>query len=104
MYDVIVVGGGIIGLATGRALLKRSPQTRLLLLEKEPLLAAHQTRRNSGVVLSGIYFRPGSLKARLCVEGGGRLLQFCKERGIATRRVGKVIVAVEAREIGRASW
>src|SRR3990167_3979701 len=87
MFDVIVIGGGIIGLATGRALLKRSPKTRLLLLEKEPQLATHQTGRNSGVVHSGIYYRPGSLKARLCVEGGGRLLQFCKERGIATRRV-----------------
>ena len=99
MFDVIVIGGGIIGLATGRALLKRSPKTRLLLLEKEPQLATHQTGRNSGVVHSGIYYRPGSLKARLCVEGGGRLLQFCKERGIATRRVGKVIVAVEEREL-----
>lgn len=99
MFDVIVIGGGIIGLATARAILGRSPHTRLLLLEKEPKLAAHQTGRNSGVIHSGIYYRPGSLKARLCVEGGRRLMQFCEERGIATRRVGKVIVAAEEREL-----
>lgn len=99
MFDVIVIGGGIIGLATARAILRRSPHTRLLLLEKESRLAAHQTSRNSGVIHSGIYYRPASLKARLCVEGGARLRQFCDERGIPTQRVGKVIVAVEEREL-----
>lgn len=88
-----------MGLATARAILLRSPHTKLLLLEKEPRLAIHQTGRNSGVIHSGIYYRPGSLKARLCVEGARRMQRFCEEHQIPSRRVGKVIVAVEEREL-----
>src|SRR3972149_3120075 len=71
-YDVVIVGGGIVGLATGLALLDRLPELRLVVLEKEPRVGSHQTGHNSGVLHSGIYYRPGSLKARLCREGGAR--------------------------------
>ncbi|MBI4353784.1 MAG: L-2-hydroxyglutarate oxidase [Candidatus Omnitrophica bacterium] len=99
MFDIVVIGGGIIGLATAREILQRSPTTKLLLLEKEPQLATHQTGHNSGVIHSGVYYRPGSLKARLGVEGARRMRQFCEEHGIPSQRVGKVIVAVEEREL-----
>ncbi len=99
MYDVIVIGGGVIGLATARAVLLRSPHTKLLLLEKEAQLATHQTGHNSGVIHSGVYYRPGSLKAHLCVDGGRRMTQFCDEHQIPYQRVGKAIVAVEEREL-----
>jgi len=101
VYDVAIVGGGIIGLATARARVQRFPHRRLLLLEKESRLAAHQTGRNSGVIHSGIYYRPGSLKATLCVEGARRLTAFCEARGIPHQRVGKVIVAVADEELPR---
>jgi len=100
-YDVVIIGGGIVGLATGRALLQRSPHVRLLLVEKEARLASHQTGRNSGVVHSGIYYRPNSLKAALCRDGAQRLTAFCHERGLPYRRCGKVIVAVEPDELSR---
>ena len=97
-YDVAVVGGGIVGLATADALLTRHPALQLLLLEKEPRLAAHQTGHNSGVIHSGIYYRPGSLKASLCVRGAQRLTAFCDAHQIPYQRCGKVIVAVEEDE------
>lgn len=100
-YDVAVIGGGIIGLSTARAILRGLPSLRLVVLEKEPRLAAHQTARNSGVIHSGIYYRPGSLKARLCVTGARLLAEFCEARGIPLRRCGKLIVAVDAREVPR---
>jgi L-2-hydroxyglutarate oxidase LhgO len=100
-YDVAIVGGGILGLATARALLERAPRARLLLLEKEPKLAAHQTGHNSGVIHSGIYYRPGSSKARLCVEGGRLMAQFCEAHGITVDRCGKVIVATTEAELPR---
>ena len=100
-YDVTVVGGGIVGLATARALLKRAPGLRVLLVEKEPRLAAHQTGHNSGVVHSGIYYCPGSLKAQLCREGSRRLAEFCETHHIAYRRCGKVIVATTPDELPR---
>lgn len=99
MYDVAVIGGGIVGLATGRELLSRRPGLRLLLLEKEETLAAHQSSRNSGVIHSGIYYRPGSLRARLCREGGVALREYCDTHAIAWRRTGKLIVAVEEPEL-----
>lgn len=99
--DIAVIGGGIVGLATALALTEESPGLRLALLEKEPRLADHQTGHNSGVVHSGIYYAPGSRKARLCVEGARRLVEFCGENGVTVRRTGKVIVAVTGEELPR---
>jgi len=101
-YDVIVVGGGIVGLATARALLHSRPDLRLLVVEKESEIATHQTGRNSGVVHSGIYYRPGTMKARLAVEGRVAMVQFCAEQGIAHETCGKVIVALDDAELARA--
>jgi len=97
-YDCIVVGGGIIGLATAREILRRTPAARVAVLEKEPALARHQTGHNSGVIHTGVYYRPGSLKARLCVEGRAALLRFCDAKRIPYALPGKLIVAVEERE------
>ena len=80
--DIAIIGGGIVGLATALALTDRYPRARLVLLDKEPKLAAHQTGHNSGVIHSGIYYKPGSLKARLCVEGARLMKAFCTEHGI----------------------
>ncbi len=99
--DVAIVGGGIVGLATARALRERAPHARLVILEKEPKLASHQTGHNSGVIHSGIYYRPGSAKARLCVEGKHLMLQFCEKHGIRVDRCGKVIVATSDAELER---
>ena len=88
-----------MGLAAARALIKEHPGTRLVILEKEPRLAMHQTGRNSGVIHSGIYYRPGSLKAKLCVRGARLLEDFCDAHRIPYRRCGKVIVAVDAKEV-----
>ena len=97
--DVVIVGGGIVGLATASALLDRSPGLRVTILEKEDRVGQHQTGRNSGVIHSGIYYRPGSLKAALCREGSQRLIRFCDERGIAYALPGKVIVATDVDEL-----
>lgn len=97
-YDWVVVGGGIVGLATAREILLRSPSLRVALLEKEEALARHQTGHNSGVIHTGVYYRPGSLKARLCVEGRAALLRFCDAKGISYSLSGKLIIAVEERE------
>ncbi|MCW3001900.1 MAG: lhgO [Conexibacter sp.] len=99
--DVAVVGGGILGLATARELQRRDPDARIVVLEREDAVARHQTGRNSGVAHAGIYYAPGSLKARLCVEGVRELYAFCEEHGIAHERCGKVIVALERSELGR---
>jgi L-2-hydroxyglutarate oxidase LhgO len=98
-YDIAIVGGGILGLATGRELLLRHPHLRLVLLEKEPALAMHQTGHNSGVIHSGIYYKPGSLKAKLCTEGRKLLWEYCDRKQIEYRSVGKLIVATEKREL-----
>jgi L-2-hydroxyglutarate oxidase len=98
-YDVAVVGGGIVGLATAREILLRLPQTRVVVVEKERALARHQTGHNSGVIHSGVYYRPGSLKARLCVEGRAALLRFCDAKGIPYELTGKMIVAVAEEEL-----
>ena len=100
-YQVVIIGGGIVGLATALALLERHPQTRLAVIEKEPALATHQTGHNSGVIHSGIYYRTGSLKARLCLEGGRRLIDFCRDHGIPFNVCGKVIVATNEGEVER---
>ncbi|MEO2030698.1 MAG: L-2-hydroxyglutarate oxidase [Planctomycetaceae bacterium] len=93
--DVVIVGGGIIGLATAWQLIEQSPKSRVVLLEKEASLASHQTGRNSGVIHSGIYYKPGSLRARNCREGKKALEAFCSEYGVAWEQTGKVIVATE---------
>ncbi|HSA92852.1 MAG TPA: FAD-dependent oxidoreductase, partial [Terriglobales bacterium] len=98
MYDVLIIGGGIVGLATAFELARRQPNLRVIVLEKEPTLAAHQSGHNSGVIHSGIYYRPGSLKARLCVEGAAAMLAFCREHGIPHQVCGKLVVATNPEE------
>lgn len=98
IYDVAIIGGGIVGMATAMALTNQA-HTRLIVLEAEDHLAAHQTGHNSGVIHSGIYYKPGSLKARNCVEGRLALYQFAEEHNIVHDRCGKVIVATEEKEL-----
>jgi L-2-hydroxyglutarate oxidase len=98
-WDVVVIGGGIVGLALARAALARQPGMKLLVIEKEQQLAAHQTGHNSGVVHTGVYYRPGSLKARLCAAGARRMIAYCRERGLPIAVPGKVIVARRASEL-----
>ncbi len=100
-YDVAIIGGGIIGLATARALLERAPTARVVVLEKEAHPGMHQTGHNSGVIHSGIYYRPGSYKAKLCVEGKGLMREFCATHGIPVVDCGKVIVATREDELPR---
>jgi (S)-2-hydroxyglutarate dehydrogenase len=97
--DFVVVGGGILGLAVARELLDRHPEASLCVLERENRLAAHQTSHSSGVIHAGIYYAPGSLKARLCVEGARLLYAYCDDRGIEARRNGKLIVAADEGEL-----
>ena len=100
-FDVVVIGAGIVGLATARALLSKRPALRLAVLEKEDRPGTHQTGHNSGVIHSGIYYKPGSLKARLCTEGKRKLEQYAGERGIPFVACGKLIVALDDGELPR---
>lgn len=100
-YDIVMIGGGIIGLATALALVERAPGLRLAVLDKEARLASHQSSHNSGVIHAGIYYTPGSEKARLCVHGVRLLRAFCDEHGIRYDRCGKVIVATTPDELPR---
>lgn len=100
-FDIAIVGGGIVGLATAHRLLQARPGLRLAVLEKEPELARHQSDHNSGVIHTGIYYRPGSLKATLCREGKATLERFAAEHGIAFRRPGKLVVALDDSELPR---
>ena len=100
-YDVLIVGGGIVGLAVALEITKRFPRLRLLLLEKEDRVGQHQSSHNSGVIHSGVYYQPGSLKARLCVEGARAMVEFCREHGLPHEVCGKVIVATQAEELPR---
>ena len=104
VQDIVIVGGGIVGLATALALVERLPGAGVVVLEKEPELARHQTGRNSGVIHSGLYYRPGSLKARTCVAGARLLIEFCQAHGIPHRITGKLVVAVEPEELPRLEW
>ncbi len=99
--DVLVIGGGIVGLSTAYALTRAAPGTRVTVLEKEHALARHQTGRNSGVIHSGIYYRPGSLKARFAVEGAAEMVKFCAEWGIPYEVTGKLVVATAREELPR---
>ena len=101
MYDVAVIGGGIVGLATAQEVLERSPASSVVVLEKEDELAQHQTSHNSGVIHSGLYYRPGSLKARICRTGVEKLTAFCDAEGIPYERSGKVVVAADESERSR---
>jgi (S)-2-hydroxyglutarate dehydrogenase len=98
--DVAVVGGGILGLAVARELLIRRPRTSLCVLEREHALASHQSARNSGVIHAGIYYAPGSAKARLCVQGARELYDYCERHGIRHERCGKLILATDRGELG----
>lgn len=98
-YDLAIVGGGIVGLATAREFLLRQPDLQVVVLEKEPEIARHQSGHNSGVIHTGIYYAPGSLKAKACVEGHRRMIEFCQERDIPFELCGKVIVALDESEL-----
>jgi L-2-hydroxyglutarate oxidase LhgO len=99
--EIAIIGAGIVGLATGLEFTSRFPGISLAVIEKEPVVAGHQTSHNSGVIHSGIYYRPGSLKAQLCVEGANALMNFCRENGVDYETCGKVIVATTPKELPR---
>ena len=99
--DIAIVGGGIVGLAAARELLQRRPGTKLVVLEKESQLGQHQSGHNSGVIHSGIYYKPGSYKARLCVEGVRSMKAFCEKNDIPVETCGKVIIATSQEEVPR---
>ncbi|HEV8143643.1 MAG TPA: L-2-hydroxyglutarate oxidase [Methylomirabilota bacterium] len=100
-YDIAIIGSGIVGLATALAITERFPRVRLVILDKEPKIAAHQTGHNSGVIHSGIYYKPGSYKAKQCGEGKGLMRAFCEKHGIKVVDCGKVIVATTPEELPR---
>ena len=99
--DVAVIGGGIVGLATALKLLRARPDLRVAIIEKEPELAVHQSGHNSGVVHAGLYYQPGSLKARLCREGKEEAERYIEEKGLAIERCGKLVVALDESELPR---
>ena len=98
VYDIAIIGGGIVGMATAMMLTTKY-KVSLVVLEAEHKLAVHQTGNNSGVIHSGLYYKPGSLKAKNCVTGREQLYQFCQEQGILYDKCGKVVVATEQKEI-----
>lgn len=100
-FDVVVVGAGIVGLAVAREILNRRPGASVAVIDKESHVAAHQTGHNSGVIHGGIYYEPGSLKARLCVEGAALMYEYAQEHGVPHERCGKLIVAIDESELPR---
>jgi L-2-hydroxyglutarate oxidase len=100
-FDCVIIGGGIVGLSVAWTILEKQPHLRIAILEKENSWARHQTGRNSGVIHSGIYYKPGSLKAKLCREGSRRLVEFCERYGIRHEVCGKVIVATSEYDLPR---
>jgi (S)-2-hydroxyglutarate dehydrogenase len=97
--DVAIVGAGIVGLATALTLLQQRPNARVTVIDKEPEVGQHQTGHNSGVIHSGVYYRPGSAKARMCLRGRQLLIDYCGAKGIPVQRTGKLVVATEAAEL-----
>ena len=97
--DVLVIGGGVVGLGVALEIIRRFPRQKLLLIEKENRVAAHQSSHNSGVIHSGVYYKPGSLKAKLCVSGAAAMIEFCRDHEVPHNVCGKVIVATNAEEI-----
>jgi L-2-hydroxyglutarate oxidase LhgO len=100
-FDIVVIGGGIVGLSTAMHATHLFPKLRLLLVEKEDSVARHQSGHNSGVIHSGVYYKPGSLKAKLCVEGAAAMVEFCRQHNLPHEICGKVIVATDEAEIPR---
>ncbi|HET9306087.1 MAG TPA: L-2-hydroxyglutarate oxidase [Candidatus Sulfotelmatobacter sp.] len=100
-YNVIIIGGGAVGLGVALEITRRFPRQRLLVVEKESGVARHQSGHNSGVIHSGVYYKPGSLKARLCVTGAAAMVEFCREHGVPHNVCGKVIVATREDELPR---
>lgn len=100
-YDVIIIGGGVVGLGVALEIVRRIPRLQLLLIEKESRVGQHQSGHNSGVIHSGVYYKPGSLKARLCVSGAAAMVEFCREQGVPHKVCGKVIVATQPQELLR---
>ena len=100
-YNVIIIGGGVVGLGVALEITRRFPRQKLLLVEKEDKVARHQSGHNSGVIHSGVYYKPGSLKARLCVAGAAAMVEFCREHAIPHNVCGKVIVATQEAELPR---
>jgi len=98
-FEIVIIGGGIVGLATALQLIRKQQGIRIAVLEKEPEIARHQTGHNSGVIHSGLYYKPGSLKAKNCVAGAAAMVEFCKEHGIPYEICGKVVVATGPSEI-----
>src|SRR5438270_7684916 len=98
-FDVVIIGGGIVGLATAMALTERLRGKRLVVLEKESQVAAHQSSHNSGVIHSGLYYKPGSLKAKMCVAGAAEIVAFCEAKGVPFQRCGQVVVATSEAEL-----
>lgn len=101
LYDVLIVGAGIVGLATAMSLTKRRPDLKLLVVDKENKVASHQTGNNSGVIHAGIYYKPGSLKAQMSVEGMNTMIDFCEQNDLPYELCGKVIVALTPEELPR---
>ena len=100
-YNLVIVGGGIVGLGVALEVTRRFPRVRVLVLEKEDRVASHQSGHNSGVIHSGLYYKPGSMKARLCVAGAAEMIAFCREHGIPHEVCGKVVVATHTDELPR---
>lgn len=103
VYDVVIIGAGIVGMATALKLKEKNPAIKVAVLEKEKGVAMHQTGHNSGVIHSGLYYKPGSLKARNCVEGYNMLLDFCDKEGVKYDLCGKIVVATDQKELERMS-
>lgn len=98
-YDILVVGGGIVGFATARALLQRTKRLRVALVEKENGPSVHQSGHNSGVIHAGIYYKPGTMRAKLCIEGLYKTYEYCAQKNIPHKKCGKLIVATDESQI-----